>query len=103
MIDQGTSFNSSINSSVLSSVSLGSPSTDEPSGVQVATIIVHFDDNNLNIDNKGKAYQQSIVIITMEYQQTILSITESYFKSQSSYKPFIYDPRASSIFSQGLI
>ena len=103
MIDQGTSFNSSINSSVLSSVSLGSPSTDEPSGVQVATIVVHFDDNNLNVDNKGKEYQQSIVIITMEYQQTIFSIIESYFKSQSSYKPFICNPRASSVFSQGLI
>ena len=98
MIDQGTSFNSSINSSVLSSVSLGSPSTNEPSGVQVATIVVHFDDNNLNVDNKGKEYQQSIVIINMEYQQTILSMTESYFKSQSSSKTFLCDLRASSVF-----
>ena len=93
MIDQGTSFNSSINSSVLSSVSLGSPSTDEPSGVQVATIVVQFDDNNLNVDNKGKEYQQFIVIINMEYQQSILSMTKSYFKSQSSSKSFMGDPR----------
>ena len=102
-IDKGTSFNSSVDSNDLSPVSLGSASTDTPSGIQVATIVVHkFDDNNLNVDNKGKENQQSIVIINMEYQQTILSMTESYFKSQSSSKPFLYDPRASSVFFSGI-
>ena len=114
-INEGTSSNSSIDSSDLSSVSLGSASTNEPScdpnldpsmhtssnpssdssivlhptmvlassslslpvpgiswcihlapvlysnftlGVQVATIVVQFVDNNFNVDNKGKDYQQ---------------------------------------------
>ena len=84
-------------------MSSGSASTDTSSGIQVATIVVQFDDNNLNVDNKGKENQQSVVIINMEYQQTIVSMTKSYFRSQSSSKPLYMIQELLQFFSQELI
>ena len=92
-----------IDSSVLSSVILSSDSTDEPSGDPNLDPSIHTSINSscassivLHPTVVLASYSLSPPVPGVQVQ--VADIVESYFKSQSSYKPSIYDPRTSSGF-----